>query len=86
MSTPKKHRYTHMQIQENLHFFSMSFYILKSLHDILLSVVIIYVNIGRCDHFILLSLNNIFIFKQLAFSICYYLGKLHFTHLWFGSF
>ena len=42
MSTPKKHKYTHMQIQENLHFFSMSFYILKSLHDILLSVVIIY--------------------------------------------
>ena len=42
MSTPKKHKYTHMQIQENLHFFSMSFYILKSLHNILLSVVIIY--------------------------------------------
>ena len=29
------------------------------------------VNIGKYDHFILLSLYNIFIFMQLSLSICY---------------
>ena len=55
------HTHTHTQIHEILQFFYTSFHILKSSHDSLLSIIIIYCQC-RCDHFILLSLYNIFIF------------------------
>ena len=48
-------------LYEVLQFLSISFHILKSSHDSLLSIVIIYCQC-RCDHFALLSLYNIFIF------------------------
>ena len=43
------------------------------LHDSSLWVFI--VNVGSYDHFILLSLSNIFIFMQLLLFICYYFYK-----------
>ena len=52
---------TKKQIHEILQFLSMSFHILKLSHDSLLSIFIIYYQC-KCDHFILLSLYNNFIF------------------------
>ena len=66
----KKKKNTHTKIHEILQFFYTSFHILKSSHDSLLSIVIIYCQC-RCDHFILLSLYNIFIFMLLSLFICY---------------
>ena len=62
-----------------LQFLSTSCHILKSLHDSLLSIAIIYCQY-RFDHFILLNLYNIFVFMQLSLSICYCFYKL-FTHI-----
>ena len=42
--------------------FLLSFHILKSLEDSLLSIV----NVSKCDHFILLSLYNIFNFYEVV--------------------
>ena len=39
----------------------------------LLIYIYIYIaNMGRCDHFILLSLYKIFIFMQLSLSVCHF--------------
>ena len=42
--------------------FLLGFHILKSLEDSLLSIV----NVSKCDHFILLSLYNIFNFYEVV--------------------
>ena len=42
--------------------FLLSFHILKSLQDSLLLIV----NVGKCNHFILLSLYNIFNFYEFV--------------------
>ena len=45
----------------------MSFHILKLLHDSLYQSLLFIINMDRCDHFILLSLYNIFIFMQFHY-------------------
>ena len=49
----------------------MSFHILELLHDSSLSIFIIYYQCARCDHFILLSLYNIYLFL----CSCHYFYK-----------
>ena len=56
------------QIHEVLQFSSSNFHILKSSHDSLLLVVIIYCQC-KYNYFILLSLNNIFVFMHLGLYI-----------------
>ena len=58
-------------IHEILQFFNISFHILKSFHDHLLLVFIIYCQY-KYDHFILLSLYNILIFMQLWLYVCHF--------------
>ena len=50
----------------------MGFHILKLLHDSLLSILLFIVNVARCDHFILLSLYNIYLFL----CSCHYFIKI----------
>ena len=65
LSYPKKNT----QIYKILQYLSISFYILKSSHDSLLYVFIIYCECNY-DNFILLSLYDIFVFMQLWLYIC----------------
>ena len=66
LSYRKKNTHTHTQIDEILQFHSTSFHILKSSHDSLLYVFIIYCQC-KYDHFILLSLYNIFVLSYCGY-------------------
>ena len=54
--------------------FLLSFHILKSLEDSLLSIV----NVSKCDHFILLSLYNIFNIYEVVIIYCHFFYKKYF--------
>ena len=69
-----KKKKKHKQIYKILQFPSISFHILKSFHDSLLYVFIIYCECNY-DNFILLSLYNIFVFMQLWLYICHFFYK-----------